>query len=99
MKRNITILSIFATFLLFACTGGLYEPGPHTVKDPSSANIGELKVGKELYINHCKQCHSIHRPKEYSAEKWVKILDQMQPKAKIDNEQRRLIYSYLINQN
>jgi mono/diheme cytochrome c family protein len=99
MKKQIVILSIFAAGLFYACSGGLYEPSYSTVKEPGMANLGELKVGRELYISHCKQCHGLHKPNKYSAEKWVTILDKMQPKAKIDNEQRRLIYSYLINQN
>jgi len=51
--------------------------------------------GKKLYENNCAKCHKLFDPKSNNAEKWVKILHKMQPKAQINDADREKIYSYL----
>ncbi|MEI6576207.1 MAG: cytochrome c [Bacteroidota bacterium] len=96
MKKISLFMASLAIMVIYACSPGLYVPSKTTVKDPT-VDIGPLTVGMQLYKNSCHKCHGLKKPNRYNAEQWVKILDKMQPKAKIDNEQRKLIYAYLIN--
>jgi len=90
MKKNVIIL--FA-IILQSCSPQLYVP---------ITNIGELttenlKKGRDLYVNNCSSCHQLYLPQKYDNSKWQKNLDEMQPKAKITDDQKLLIYNYLVN--
>lgn len=92
-------LVISSTILLKACAT---PPPMPTFEDiePRGANdkpptMDELMRGYELYINKCSGCHYLHQPSEFSNADWEKHLDKMQPKAKINYEEKRLILLYL----
>lgn len=55
-----------------------------------------LLQGKLLYENNCGKCHTLHSPDKYTKEQWEPIVARMQPKAKISDEQRILVYNYLV---
>jgi len=58
----------------------------------------QLLSGRKLYVEHCGGCHNLHFPKEYDATGWKKHLEEMQPKAKITDEEKQLIFQYLTSQ-
>jgi mono/diheme cytochrome c family protein len=60
-------------------------------------SIDELKQGRDLYVNNCASCHQLYLPNKYTAKDWHYWLDDMQPKAKITDAQKQLIYDYLVN--
>jgi nitrate/TMAO reductase-like tetraheme cytochrome c subunit len=92
-KRNIILISLFASSVIFGCSQ-LYVPSlADTVKQK------ELLRGRELYVNHCSGCHNLHLPKEYNADQWKKNIDEMQEKAKISDEDKQLILHYLTSEH
>ncbi|HMT74840.1 MAG TPA: hypothetical protein PKA77_12290 [Chitinophagaceae bacterium] len=59
--------------------------------------ITELKNGYKLYINKCSACHKLHNPNEYTAVKWKPILAEMFAKAKLtEDDSKLLISNYLV---
>ena len=60
-------------------------------------NSISLKKGRELYVANCSSCHQLFAPNKYNEKEWLLNLDEMQPKAKISNEQKKLIFDYLVN--
>ena len=54
-----------------------------------------VKSGKDLYDNRCGKCHKLFAATDYSIKRWPGILDSMQPKAKITDEQKAQILAYL----
>jgi cytochrome c5 len=57
----------------------------------------QLRLGNKIYIRDCSGCHALHKPSEFTAEKWPPILDTMFVKAKIsDSATKALITDYLI---
>ena len=88
---RIAIALVVSTFT--ACSVTLYEP----VAENTSADVTleQLKQGKTLYSSTCNRCHSLYNPQRFSREKWTKNLAKMQPKAKISDDQKAMIYSYL----
>ena len=47
------------------------------------------------YENNCAKCHKLYNAKDYTAEQWKPILVSMQKKAKITDQEREKIYTYL----
>nr|HMT28793.1 hypothetical protein [Bacteroidia bacterium] len=52
--------------------------------------------GRKLYVNKCGSCHSLHLPHQYSADVWIKNIDEMQERAKINETEKKLIADYLV---
>ncbi|BCY28764.1 cytochrome c [Flavobacterium okayamense] len=56
----------------------------------------ELAEGKTLFENNCGKCHKLFSPDDFTKEEWEPIVSRMQKKAKITDEQRDLVYNYLV---
>lgn len=60
------------------------------------ADTAAINAGKELYGMKCKKCHRLHKPDEYTQEKWEnKVLPKMSKKAKLTDDQLKSIETYL----
>ncbi|WP_333600580.1 hypothetical protein [Flavobacterium sp.] len=86
-------LLIFPALLLISCSSQLYVP----VQEANSVSVENLKKGRELYVSSCSSCHQLYLPNQYDAVAWQHNLDEMQLRSKIDNNQKQLIYDYLVN--
>lgn len=93
MHKLITIIIIIISFIILSCVVQLYLP---VSSDPIIQQ--QLLKGRQLYVSHCGSCHNLHLPNEYNANGWSKQLNEMQVKAKITDEEKRLIYTYLTSQ-
>lgn len=54
--------------------------------------------GKQVYENNCAKCHKLHEPSSRTAEQWKPIVDRMQKKARISDEDAASVYNYLTAQ-
>lgn len=70
-------------------------PTPPKISPKIDSEGNELLLGANLYKASCGKCHVLHAANEYSPSEWVHHLKQMQPRAKINDNQRELIYKYL----
>ncbi|MDQ6609355.1 MAG: hypothetical protein M3Y85_06005 [Bacteroidota bacterium] len=93
MKKTITITIIFACCIILSCSQQLYVPN-----STDATQQQQLLSGRKLYVAHCGSCHNLHLPKEFDTNGWKKQLNEMQVKAKITDEEKGLIYKYLISQ-
>jgi mono/diheme cytochrome c family protein len=91
-KHKVILLMLPLALLCWQCAT-LYKPDPMNV--PQGTTYEELVKGRQLYVDNCGSCHRLHQPAQFNAEDWNKIMDKMQPKAKITNEQRAIIMAYL----
>lgn len=57
----------------------------------------ELAAGKKLYETRCISCHALKNPLATSKEKWIKILPRMVRKAKLKEDEKNLIQSYIFS--
>jgi mono/diheme cytochrome c family protein len=73
----------------------LYTP---TAADAAAQNIrlDYLNQGKVLYLKNCSSCHNLHLPAEYTRMQWVTSINKMQKRAKITDDQKELIFRYLM---
>ena len=50
--------------------------------------------GKRLYTAKCAKCHRFYPPGDYSDEKWEYWMKKMKKKARLNDEQYRLVLDY-----
>lgn len=91
--RNRIIL--LAAVILCACSPALYMP---LMTDTSRTGIStdSLMLGRTLYINHCGSCHNLHLPEQYTRAHWEKEIPDMKRKAKISDDEAKLITSFVL---
>jgi len=80
--------------LVIGCSQALYIP---TFTDSQNAGVSAdtLALGRKLYVNNCGSCHSLYQPERYTAAGWVKVMPEMQKKAKCSDQQAAIITKYL----
>ena len=93
MKNIIILAAIVMCCIIASCSSQLYVPASADAKTQRN-----LLSGRQLYVEHCGGCHNLHLPKEYNAEGWQKQLNEMQVKAKISDEEKKLVLLYLTSQ-
>ena len=87
------LIAIASFFLIIsACSSN-----KSTIQEPTTiaVKMNKDEAGKMLYENNCAKCHDLYSPKDFNAEQWKPIMLSMQKKAKISDEQREKIYSYV----
>ena len=90
MKKIIIIGSIL---LLVSCSSQLYVP----VEATPTVSLEDLKTGRDIYVKRCSCCHQLHLPSQYNEKVWSVNLNEMQARAKISDEEKQLIYQYIVN--
>ena len=53
-------------------------------------------MGKQLYETNCKKCHELHAPNSRKDLQWVKVMEKMGPKAKLNDSHYMMVASYLV---
>lgn len=73
-------------------------PPQATAADAERGNLAlaDLQQGRKLLLAKCAGCHKTPMPSDYAPADWPKHVDDMAPKAKLDETQRQLIERYLI---
>jgi cytochrome c5 len=62
----------------------------------SKFSADQLEAGKVLFAGNCAKCHAIKGPETRTAAQWDKILQRMVPKAKLNEEDGKLVKAYVI---
>lgn len=93
MKTKLVMVALVGT-ALFSCAPKVITSPPPPLA-PANVMTSALVEGKNLYENNCGKCHNLYDSHEFNAEQWKPIVLRMQPKAKIQDSERELIYNYL----
>jgi len=91
--NKIVLLIIFCCLIIIGCGVSLYIPASNDKVEQQ-----RLLSGRELYVEHCSSCHDLYFPKQFSKQQWVTKLEIMSVKAKINDNDKQLIFNYLISQ-
>jgi len=92
MKAKL-IIGSFVLAITYGCS--TQNKLPNTDVITNTAETIDLAQGKIIYEGKCGRCHKLYDPTSFSAEEWKPIVTRMQPKAKITDEQKDLVYAYL----
>ncbi|MEY4877218.1 MAG: hypothetical protein RL708_2367 [Bacteroidota bacterium] len=91
-------LLIASAILLSACTASKISKTTEPTITKSKDKVVDATAfaeGKRLYETKCNTCHKLYSPASRNEERWTKVLDWMQPKAKITDLEKQTIYLYL----
>ena len=80
--------------ILLSCFGTLFAITQNDTIT-SKSNVDSVKTGKTLYENKCVRCHKLKDPAKYTMAQWPGLVNKMQKRSKITDEQKKLILSYL----
>ena len=90
---NVKPVYLLAVVLMLGCST---TKKVVVVKPETKTVLSETALqGQTLYENNCKRCHRLYNASEFTAARWPSILDSMQKKAKITDQQKELISEYL----
>jgi len=92
-KIKTTALAAISVSIFVACSSALYMPSKQNIA--KNANVEELQKGRAIYVSKCNSCHTLRLPEKYSKTEWAVHLDKMAPRAKITDEEKRLILAYV----
>jgi len=87
--------------LLICCKGTQYLIP--TDNDVTAANshwsgttLTELKQGYDIFSDKCTDCHGIKKPQKWSEADWIKTMQTMGRKAKLDSNEYSLVLHYIL---
>jgi hypothetical protein len=86
IKAVFTLIFVLIVFLA-SCNQGYIV---------SMKEITNYPDGRDLFISKCNACHQLYSPDRFNSTEWDSILVPMQQKAKIDDEQRNVIYNWIL---
>ena len=94
-SKNTKWIALSGLALLYACSPALYIP---SVADAgrTGITIDSLLMGRKLYTNHCGSCHNLHLPEQYTRTHWEEEIHYMKRKAKITDDEARLITKFVV---
>lgn len=90
------LYSLAVVFLL-GCGATLFAATP-TDSIKSKVPIDSISSGKVLYENSCVRCHKLKEPANYTKQQWPGIVDKMQKRSRITDEQKAIILAYLLTE-
>jgi mono/diheme cytochrome c family protein len=93
--KNIYLLIFLLFLLLTACGTALYVP-TQTDADQTGIPADSLMMGRKLYVDHCGSCHNLYLPEKFTKQHWLKELPEMRQKAKISEQEARLIRNFIL---
>jgi hypothetical protein len=80
----------------------LNDPNAPVVKNPNALEAidnpretPQVLEGKTTYKTKCAKCHDAKDPQSYDAAKWVKVVDWMAPRAKLDANEKANVLAYV----
>jgi len=59
-------------------------------------STAQLEEGHTIFTNSCGSCHKLKEPGSKTPEQWNKTVKRMIPRAKLSDEQGKLVRAYLI---
>ena len=71
---------------------------PVETKDQITAKYSavQLEHGKSIFMANCAKCHKLKEPGSRTPDEWNKVLKRMIPKAKLSDDDGKLVRAYLI---
>lgn len=66
-------------------------------KTNPSVTLPDLKAGRAIYFNQCTECHKAFDIPKFSEKKWRHEIDDMSPKAKLTDEQKKTLSNYILS--
>jgi cytochrome c2 len=90
MKKSIVILVLIV--FIVSCSHKTVPTTSVVIPKPDSP---EAIAGKEVFTAKCGKCHELKNPADYTPKKWISIVNEMAPKAKLDDTEKKNVLAYV----
>jgi cytochrome c5 len=70
-------------------------PATPPVMAPAPVPNADVAAGETLYNQNCGKCHVLHKANEYTAPRWLRIIDKMAPKAHLSETQKTQVVAFV----
>ena len=74
-----------------AATAPVVTPPPATAEPAKSPEM----LGQSTYNGKCGRCHGLKPVGDYTADRWVGIMESMAPKARLDDTEKQNVLAYV----
>lgn len=91
-KTKILGLAVLGIFI-YSCSPKIVAPVAETKTFEMTAELAE---GKSLFENNCAKCHKLPEITKHTKEEWIPVVDRMAKKARITEDQEKLVYNYIV---
>jgi mono/diheme cytochrome c family protein len=88
MKKIFVIATLVVGIAIASCS-------PKTTPPAATASTGDVAAGKDTYVAKCQRCHELKNPGDFSSSRWVRIVDDMAPKAHLDDAEKANVLAYV----
>jgi len=96
MGKLLLIAGAACALLLPAACGSAGAAGRRDdARAPAAAPGTPAAEGRALYVASCQRCHALHRPASFTAPEWSFFVRKYGRKARLDPDERDLVYAYL----
>ncbi len=92
-KYCFVLLFLVSMFYFVGCSPALYKPA-HS-DETNDVTYSQLLEGRNIYVHKCGSCHSLRLPDKHTEQEWGYYLNKMQSRAKISDEEKKLIKDFL----
>ncbi|HXC06969.1 MAG TPA: hypothetical protein VNZ86_19555 [Bacteroidia bacterium] len=100
LKKTSLSLCLISLLGMVACRVGLHAPVAEEVplaqQRWKDADLNSLQAGQKLYISHCRSCHWLKKPLQYSEDSWLDCLPEMCHKAHLNKDEQILIRRFML---
>lgn len=90
MKKITTILALIV--FIVSCS---HKTTPSTSVVILKPDSPEAIAGKQVFTAKCGTCHELKDPADYTPKKWISIVNDMAPKAKLNATEKKNVLTYV----
>jgi len=83
------------TLLIFLSTAGSLFAAKQNDTLKNKVSVDSISTGKILYEKNCVRCHKLKDPAKYTMAQWPALVNKMQKRSKITDEEKAIILTYL----
>lgn len=66
-----------------------------SIKNSIAVPVVSVAHGQATYTTKCGRCHGLKTTTDYTAERWVGIMQSMAPKARLDETEKANVLAYV----
>lgn len=67
-----------------------------SVVSKTVVNESDIAAGHQIFDQNCGKCHRIFTPEEFKEKRWVRIIDEMAPKARLNDNEKQKVLAYVV---
>ena len=99
MKLTMKIMLCVITLMFISCAKKTVpvitsEKSANEIKTQPVDSIA-LASGQQIYTTKCGRCHGLKRAEDYTAERWVGIMQDMAVRARLDSVEKAHVLGYV----